>query len=158
MHRLVTIVAALSLTACATIMHGTAQDVGISSSPTNAKVIVDKVSAGQTPTVAHLSRKDNHVVRLEMDGYAPAEMTLTRGTSGWVWGNVVFGGIIGLAVDAMSGGLYKLTPEQLSGALARQGASIAPTTNGVYVVMVKAADPSWTKVGQMEKVGPALGD
>jgi hypothetical protein len=36
-----------------------------------------------------------------------------------VWGNIVFGGIIGLAVDAITGGLYKLAPEQVSAQLAR---------------------------------------
>lgn len=145
-------------TGCATIMHGTTQDVGISSSPTSARVTVDKIAYGQSPVVAKLSRKDNHVVRLELDGYAPAEMTLTRGTSGWVWGNLAFGGLIGLAVDAMSGGLYKLTPEQLQGTLAHQGASIAPTKDGIYVVMVHAPEAGWVKVGQLQAISQAVGE
>jgi hypothetical protein len=40
-------------------------------------------------------------------------MQLHRGTSGWVWGNIVFGGLIGLVVDASTGAMYKLTPEQV---------------------------------------------
>lgn len=158
MKRLCLIAVAVLATGCASIMHGTSQDVGISSSPTNAKVTVDKIAQGQTPVVAKLSRKDNHIVRLEMDGYAPAEMTLTRGVSGWVWGNVVFGGLVGLAVDAVSGGLYKLTPEQLQGTLAKQSASIAPTKDGVYVVMVKAPEAGWVKVGQLTPAGGAFGE
>jgi len=151
-------VAALLSTGCASIMHGTSQDVGISSSPTNANVTVDKVAQGQTPVVAKFSRKDNHIVRLELDGYAPAEMTLTRSVSGWVWGNVVFGGLIGLAVDAISGGLYKLTPAQLQGTLARQGASIAPAKDGVYVVLVKAPEAEWVKVGQLRQAPNVVGE
>src|SRR5256885_14019069 len=107
-------VEALCVGACASIIHGTHQDVGISSNPTAAHVTVDGQQTGTTPVVAHLTRKDNHIVRLELPGYKPYEATLTRGVSGWVWGNIVFGGLIGLAVDAISGGMYKLTPEQLS--------------------------------------------
>lgn len=158
MKRFALTVAALLSTGCASIMHGTSQDVGISSSPTNANVTVDKVAQGQTPVVAKLSRKDNHIVRLELDGYAPAEMTLTRSVSGWVWGNVVFGGLIGLAVDAISGGLYKLTPAQLQGTLARQGASIAPAKDGVYVVLVKAPEAEWVKVGQLRQAPNVVGE
>jgi hypothetical protein len=162
MKRTVNVVTAfalsLSIAACGTIIHGTSQDVGVSSSPTNAQVTVDKKPVGQTPVVAKLSRKDNHIVTLTTPGYAPAELTLTRGTSGWVWGNLVFGGLVGLAVDAISGGLYKLTPDQLAGTLARQGASIAPAKDGVYIVMVKTADPTWSKVGQLTRLSPAVGD
>src|SRR5580765_5899488 len=106
-----------ALTGCATIMHGTSQDIGFQSSPTNAKVLVDGLPMGNTPVVAKLSRKDNHIVKMNLDGYQPFEATLTRGTSGWVWGNAVFGGLIGLAVDAMSGGLYKINENSVSGQL-----------------------------------------
>lgn len=149
----------LPLTACGTIMHGSSQDIGISSSPTNAQVTVDSVTKGQTPYVAKLARKRNHIISLNVPGYAPADLTVTRGTSGWVWGNLVFGGLIGLGVDAYTGGLYKLTPDQLVGTLAKQGASVAPTKDGFYVVLVKAAEPSWTKVGQLSRVAqPIVGE
>jgi hypothetical protein len=145
------------MTGCASIMHGTSQDVGISSSPTGAKVTVDGQQA-TTPYVAKLSRKDNHIVKLAMDGYAPADLTLTKSVSGWVWGNIVFGGLIGLAVDAISGGLYNLTPDQLQATLANQKTSIAPTKDGIYVVLVKRANPEWVKVGQLRRLAPALGN
>jgi hypothetical protein len=149
--QLFVLLALVSTSACASIMHGTTQDVGISSSPTNARVIVDNQPRGSTPMVAKLSRGDNHIVRLELDGYAPFEATLTKKVSGWVWGNIVFGGLIGLAVDAVSGGLYNLTPEQLSGQLARQGASAQLQPDGIYVVMVRQADPSWVRIGALAR-------
>jgi uncharacterized protein YceK len=150
----------LALSACASIMHGTSQDVGISSTPTSASVTVDNAAKGQTPYVAKLSRKDNHIIHIAADGYDPADLTLTRSTSGWVWGNLLFGGIIGLAVDAITGGLYKLTPEQLSATLAKQQASVAPTKDGFYVVLVPAAEKGWLKVGQLQRstVGPLAGN
>ena len=66
-----------------------------------------------------------------------------------MWGNIIFGGVIGLAVDAMTGGLYNLTPEQLTTTLAKQSATIDPTQDGIYVLLVPVADRSWTKVGQL---------
>ena len=149
---------ALALSACASIIHGTSQDIGISSSPTGAQITVDNQTGAMTPYVAKLSRKDNHIVKISMDGYAPAELTLTKTVSGWVWGNIVFGGLIGLGVDAISGGLYNLTPNQLQATLAREGASIAPTKDGIYVVLVKKAAPEWLKVGQMQRLPGAVGN
>jgi hypothetical protein len=158
MKRFMIAAAAFALAGCASIMHGTSQDVGISSSPTNAQVTIDGRVGAVTPYVAKLSRKDNHIVKIAVDGYAPAELTMTRKVSGWVWGNVVFGGLIGLAVDAISGGLYKLTPEQLQATLAQQGASVAPTKDGVYVVLVKVAPTEWTKVGQLSPLPLHVGN
>ena|SRR5688572_23595574 len=135
--------------ACATIMHGTNQDVGLSSSPTNARVTVNNKPVGNTPVVAKLSRKDNHIVRFELEGYQPFEATLTRRTSGWVWGNIVFGGLIGLAVDAMSGGLYKLTPEQIAGTMLSATAALTP--DGLYIAVVLQAEPEWQKIGELDR-------
>lgn len=135
--------------ACATIMHGTNQDVGLSSSPTNARVTVNNKPVGNTPVVAKLSRKDNHIVRFELEGYQPFEATLTRRTSGWVWGNIVFGGLIGLAVDAMSGGLYKLTPEQIAGTMLTATAALTP--DGLYIAVVLQAEPEWQRIGELDR-------
>jgi hypothetical protein len=143
---------ALALSACASIMHGTSQDIGISSSPTGAKVMIDNQQGANTPYVAKLSRKDNHIVKIDLDGYQPAELTLTKSVSGWVWGNIVFGGLIGLAVDAISGGLYNLTPEQLQATLAATKTSLAPTKTGIYVVLVKKPSRDWVKVGQLQRI------
>jgi hypothetical protein len=143
--------ALVATTACASIMHGTQQDVGVSSSPTSARVTIDNQPKGNTPTVAKLSRKDNHIVKIELDGYLPYEATLTRKTSGWVWGNIVFGGLIGLAVDAISGGLYNLTPEQLQAQLARQGSSVHATPDGICVVLVPSASTSWERIGTLPR-------
>jgi uncharacterized protein YceK len=163
MHRttlVALIVSALALSACASIMHGTSQDVGISSTPTSAFVTVDNVTQGTTPFVAKLSRKDNHIIHIAADGFQPADLTLTHSTSGWVWGNLVFGGIIGLAVDAITGGLYKLSPEQLNATLTKQQASVAHTKDGFYVVLVPAPEQGWLKVGQLQRAtgGPLAGN
>jgi PEGA domain-containing protein len=136
---------------CATIIHGGSQDVGISTSPAGAKVTVDNQSTAITPFVAKLTRKDDHTIRLQLDGYQPAEVRLTKSMSGWVWGNIVFGGVVGIAIDAVTGAMYSLRPDQVQSALQHQSAQIAPTKDGIYVVLVKHVDPAWVKVGQLER-------
>ena len=151
LSRAVMIGCTVALGACASVIHGTHQDVGISSAPTGARVTVDGEEKGATPYVAHLRRKDNHTVRLELAGYKPYETTLTRSVSGWVWGNIVIGGLIGLAVDAIDGGLYKLTPEQVSGTLLSQGAHVTRSAEGLCIAVVLAPQPGWERVGQLER-------
>lgn len=142
--------ALLLITGCATIIHGTRQDVGISSTPTGASVTIDNLQSGTTPVFSKLRRKENHVVRITLPGYQPMDLTLTSSVSGWVWGNVAIGGLIGLAVDAISGGMYKLSPEELSAALGATSAIVTKSADGIYVVVVLKPQATWVKVAQLE--------
>ena len=139
--------------ACGTIIHGTTQEIGISSQPTGASVTIDNESRGITPLVADLKRKNRHLVKVEMAGYEPFEMHVTKSVSGWVWGNIVFGGLVGLAVDAISGGLYKLSPEQIMAELRTSGgdgAGLELRENTIYLSVVLRPDPSWERIGTLE--------
>lgn len=144
-------VASVVIAACASIIHGTHEDVGISSTPSSAQVTIDGQVTGKTPVVAHLTRKENHIVRIEMPGYQPYEATITHSVSGWVWGNIAFGGLIGLAVDAIDGGMYNLEPEQISGVLLANKAVVTPTRDGIYMVVVLGPQPGWQKVAQLQR-------
>ena len=92
------------LTGCATIMDGSKQKIGFSSNPTGAVVTVDGRTLGHTPLTEDLSTKNTHTVKMELIGYHPYEMTLTKKTNSWVWGNIIFGGFIGLGIDAITKG------------------------------------------------------
>ena len=146
------LVSCAMLAGCATIMNQTTQSIGISSSPTGATVTVDTTPHGHTPVVARLSRKDNHFVKMELEGFEPYETTLTRRVSGWVWGNVAFGGLIGLAIDAISGGLYKLTPDQITAELRTKGHASFLQHDTLYVAVVLTPNPQWEKIGQLAKL------
>lgn len=137
------------LAGCATIMHGKMQAVSISSTPEGATVTVDNRMIGTTPVSAELTRKDEHIVRISLEGYTTATLTLKRKTSGYVWGNILFGGLIGLAVDAINGSMYKLEPEQLAATLQRDQ-STAFEDGKLYVVTVLRPSPDWVKIGQLE--------
>jgi hypothetical protein len=109
------------LPGCATIVHGGgSQGVGISSTPAGAKVTVDGVLSGVTPVTVQLKRKMPHRVEVGLDGYSIWSGTLEPSVSGWIWGNIAFGGLIGLGVDFASGGAYQLSPESLSATLQPQ--------------------------------------
>jgi hypothetical protein len=138
-------------TACASIVHGTRQNLGVSSTPSGATVSVDNKPLGTTPTVAKLTRKEPHVVRVELDGYRPVEVKLVRSTSGWVWGNIVFGGLIGVAVDASNGAMYKLTPAQVSATLVQVGAQVPASKDGLYIGVVLEPDARWQWIGQLQR-------
>ena len=87
----------LMFTGCATIVHGIHQDVGISSTPSSANVRVDGMTA-VTPTTLNLKRNHSYTVTFEKEGYESGSATFSSGLSGWLWGNIIFGGLIGLAV------------------------------------------------------------
>lgn len=149
---LAALLAPLGALACASIMHGSSQNLSIASQPASATVTVDSQTLGKTPVMAKLKRKRQHTIVVALDGYQPFQLTTTRSTSGWVWGNIVFGGLIGLVVDLSSGGAYKINPAQVNASLAQAHASATFTDGSLYVVLVRTPDPSWEKIAQLERM------
>lgn len=142
----------LAPAACATIIHGTSQDIAIHSTPENAAVVVDSAPIGHTPLVYKMSRNREHTVTLTLDGYQPETIHLTRSVSGWFFGNILIGGLVGIAVDAVTGGMYNLKPGELQSALAKDGAVSQLRSDGLYVVVVMRADPGWTRIGSLQPI------
>ena len=135
---------------CATIIHGgTTQDVSVNSVPTAASVTVDGETKGKTPAMIDLKRKNSHKITIAMEGYQPYEIATTKKVSGWVWGNILFGGLIGLAVDAISGGLYNIEPEIIQAQLIKSETNISSTTQGIDTI-VKEAIIKKTPAEQLE--------
>ncbi|TAM44892.1 MAG: PEGA domain-containing protein [Acidobacteria bacterium] len=147
-------IASVTAAGCASILNGTRQGVGVTSSPSGATVYANGQLMGKTPMVAQLKRKDTHVLRIELAGYKPYEIALTRHVSGAIAGNIIFGGLIGLVIDAADGAMYKLKPESVVAGLDRD-ASARVTSAGsddLVIAVVLGADPSWEKVGNLERV------
>jgi len=99
---------------CASIIHGTGQDIPIASTPSGASVKVDGVPAGRTPTTAHVKRGNDHVVSIGKNGYETEDLSLTRHIGGAVFGNILVGGLIGWGVDAITGAQYNLRPNTIN--------------------------------------------
>lgn len=81
--------------ACATIRHPRAQSVRVHSVPSGADVFIGERHAGVTPVAISPNRRArNIVVRLEKDGFAPAELPLRRSPSRGLLGDLVFPAVI----------------------------------------------------------------
>jgi hypothetical protein len=141
----------LAFTNCATIIHGSRQNVSISSNPSKAVVVIDNDNRGVTPVTVRLSRKDHHTIHINLEGYLPYETKLTSKVDGWIAGNIVFGGLIGLAIDAASGSMYRLTPDQIQAELRNQSASVVKDQDGIFLTVVMQPRSDWQKVGQLER-------
>ncbi|MHB1328884.1 MAG: hypothetical protein ACYC2K_11850 [Gemmatimonadales bacterium] len=112
----VTLLALLSLSGCATIVGGgSAQPVAIRSTPNSASFTVTSSSGlqmaqGTTPQTIRLPRKNEYQVEFTAPGFQPQKVVLSRGTNGWIWGNLIFGWIVGFAIDFATGSAYKVEP------------------------------------------------
>ncbi len=146
---------------CATIIHGSRQSISFTSVPTGAKISIDKKDVGQTPKIISLRRngklngepsgKKFYDIKLELDGFLPYEMKIIRKGDGWVAGNIIFGGLLGLIVDLADGAVYKLTPEQVTGQLARNTVWRNAEKDAIYISATLNPDSSWEKVATIER-------
>jgi len=102
-----------TLYGCATIVHGTQTKVLLSSEPAGATAIVGNRKV-ITPATVTLKNSESYQAIFKKDGYEDAYYNIDREMSGWVWGNVLLGGIIGLIIDNTSGGAYKLVPTEVN--------------------------------------------
>ena len=105
-----------TMTGCAAIAGGgTSQAVSLSSEPSGAKFTIKSSSGiqmvqGTTPSTVRLPRKNEYQIEIALDGYRPQTLALTKALNGWVWGNILFGWIVGFIVDFASGSANKLEP------------------------------------------------
>lgn len=110
---------------CASIVGESRYPVAISSAPPGAAFeITDKngtvLHNGNTPsTVTLKSGKgyfsgQTYTLNFKKEGYPDKSIKLNSSLSGWYWGNILIGGLIGmLIVDPLTGAMYKL-PEAAS--------------------------------------------
>jgi hypothetical protein len=139
---------------CASIFHGGPRTVPVASNPPGATVsIYDRdgkvVSKQTTPFVATLSPKykyfsgQSYRLVFEMQGYKTSELTLRSSVSGWYWGNLLLGGLIGmLIVDPNTGAMYNLAPNKVEQTLAPEVASDMREGKTFVVIMKSQATPN----------------
>lgn len=110
--------AATSASGCASIINGRTATVQIDSRPSEAQVVIrdkrgDTVLTTQTPATVELKRKDRFIwpakytATIEKPGFEPKTVAIDQKINPWILGNVVVGGVIGLAVDNATGAAWK---------------------------------------------------
>jgi hypothetical protein len=114
---------------CATLVGGgTNQAVTLQSTPAAANFTIQSSSGlqmaqGTTPSTVSLPRKNEYQIVVELAGYQPQSTVLTKGINGWIWGNLLFGWIIGFGVDFLTGSAYKLEPALVQVTMQNDGES-----------------------------------
>jgi len=113
---------ATSLAGCATIVHGTTQQVRIETIPAGAKASVGSQTI-TTPGELTLPREYSFIVNFEKPDCLPTYAHVESETSNLVWGNIFLGGFVGAAIDFASGAAYDLQPATVSATLASNPAA-----------------------------------
>jgi len=105
--------------------------------------MVDNQKSLITPASVDLKRNQSHTFVFHKDGYKDDSFVITSGTSGWVWGNVLIGGLIGGVVDFASGGARKLSQESVHVTLAPLSAHDVPltATSAVVPAVIPVVEP-----------------
>src|SRR5688572_2149145 len=84
----------LVLSGCATIVGGgSSQAVSIETTPSAARYVIRsstgiEMSSGTVPASIRLPRRNEYQLDISLAGYQTRTMALTRGTNGWIWGNL----------------------------------------------------------------------
>jgi hypothetical protein len=106
-------IASIFLTGCASIVHGPNQDLTVTSQPEALCVTINGEPYGATPVVASLPRGATYLVQIRKDSYMPYEMTVIPVMSQMIWGNLLLGGLIGMAVDGATNAAFEHQPNRV---------------------------------------------
>lgn len=142
---------------CASIVHGGDREITVATQPPGATASVrksggsisDVVAVEKTPCTISLDPKkgyfsgQSYTLRLELPGYKVTEVDLTPKMSGWYWGNLLFGGVIGmLAVDPATGAMWNISPDKIDRKLAGGQAELIKNKTGFVVVLESELTPA----------------
>ena len=124
---------------CASIFCGADKTINISSIPKGANFSIRNrkgniIEQGITPTNVSLKRGSgwfkagDYTLSMSKAGFTTTNQKIEQGLEGWYFGNIIFGGLIGMViVDPLTGGMYtlddielELSPEKQSDMLKSQ--------------------------------------
>lgn len=126
----------LLATSCASIVSKSNYPITINSTPSEAHITITnrsgiEIFSGNTPAALKLKassgffKKAQYQVKFEKTGYLSKTVPVEFKTDGWYFGNLLFGGFIGmLIIDPATGAMYKLKTEFINETLVQSTASI----------------------------------
>jgi uncharacterized protein YceK len=124
-----------SFSGCASIVSKTKWPFSVESEPSGAHISITnkkgyEVYKGKTPAAMQLKSgagffsKESYVVEISMDGYDTKKINVECKLNAWYFGNVVFGGVVGLLIiDPATGAMFKLASEGLTETLTKSTAT-----------------------------------
>ncbi len=116
---------AIFTTGCASIVSKSSYPITIDSTPEASYFAIyneagEKIHTGKTPSRITLEAGDSYfskahyTLKYKKKGYQEQTIKVTPYLDGWFYGNLVFGGLVGvLIVDPLTGAMYKL-PEAIT--------------------------------------------
>ncbi|WP_130286684.1 hypothetical protein [Aquimarina brevivitae] len=136
----------LFATSCASIVSKSTYPLSIDSAPSQASIVIkDKkgieIFTGQTPATVDLKAgsgffsKARYQVTFSKNGYDSKTIPVEFKLDGWYFGNIVFGGVLGLLIiDPATGAMFKLENEFINETLAPTTASVENKGLKVYTL------------------------
>ncbi|WP_448790607.1 hypothetical protein [Bacteroides graminisolvens] len=140
---------------CASIVSKSKYPITINSRPSDAKItITDKkgvtVFSGLTPAMLKLDAgagffsKARYQVTFEKDGYVSRTVPVNFKLDGWYFGNILFGGLIGmLIVDPATGAMYKIDTEFLDETLEKENGGVSAKANELRILDINDIPAEW---------------
>jgi len=136
--------AALSfcLVGCASILHGATRKISVKSAPADATVTVfaenqQQIAQAQTPAILKLRagagyfQGASYRLVIAKPGFHTTEVFIEPTLNPWYFANFLFGGMVGmLAIDPLTGSMWRLSPEDVKVTLSRGPAAVVYTSKG----------------------------
>lgn len=116
---------------CASIVSKSSYPILITAKPENAEITIKNrvnqvIYSGAAPATVDLDagdgffKKATYILEVSAPGFGTQTTTINHKLDGWYFGNLLFGGIIGmLIIDPITGAMFKPTRELYSVVLAR---------------------------------------
>jgi uncharacterized protein YgiM (DUF1202 family) len=151
------------LAGCASIVSKSNWPMAIRSTPDQADIsIMDtkdgtEIFKGKTPAVVTLSSKGgyfkgkSYTTQISKEGFNTQIRPITSDVNGWYFGNILFGGLIGmLIVDPLTGAMWTLDPQTIN-------AKLESKTSNIPSDLTKPLVPPPEKPTTLTPVTPPMG-
>ncbi len=151
-------IGSFAMSGCATVMHGANQKFIVESDPAGATVTFSNGATCVTPCKIELPRRYDFRTDLKLDGYRPVYVLVRSKAGGATFGNLLLGGMVGVAIDSSNGANKQLSPNPLKVRLTPVGQTTAEVLldkNGKEAGTVEAYNDK-VRVDVAKAIGPEL--
>ena len=139
----------LALGGCASILSESSYPVRVASTPPSLSYSVTNragqvVAQGTTPNTVELKagagyfKREQYTIAVSRGGNVIGTANLTPTTDGWYFGNILFGGLIGLIiVDPLTGAMWAL-PEEVVVSASGHSAALPRPQQGLEIASIES--------------------
>jgi len=120
------LVAICMLSSCATIMNRDMVEVPVYTTPDHATLTVNGARYTSPAKVLVPRGHGNFLLYIEKEGYKPINVVFQQSRDGWLWGDLIMGGPVGLAVDFITGDAYDVEPAHVNVTLVEKTSPLEP--------------------------------